>query len=247
MSDARALQTSPPPSFCSWIWYFAVVTSTRSQPRELGRSSRRGRATCSTRTPDLSSTRREWQSFRVGTTPVGVVVVAPDGTLVAAGPSAIASPPRLRQLVNSHIADAETNALARLDIGRHSEDHRLVTTPRNHLVTGEFLELVDLLFGLIGLCWLEPACQSTPKHFLVVSYPPAYTGGLRASTNSSGRLNILLGIQRLLPAWHLVREPAGPARLPGSRPVPTKRRRRKECFRGRATRRQRERAQPRCR
>jgi tRNA(Arg) A34 adenosine deaminase TadA len=70
-----------------------------------------------------------WEGFRAGTTPVGAVVVAPDGAVVTAGRGRRyeATAPA-GQLADSHIAHAEINALARLGSERHWTDHRLLTT-----------------------------------------------------------------------------------------------------------------------
>ncbi len=73
--------------------------------------------------------RLAWEGFCAGTTPVGAVVVAPDGSVVAAGRGRRydrAAP--ARQLANAHLAHGELNALAQLGVERHWEDHALLTT-----------------------------------------------------------------------------------------------------------------------
>lgn len=70
-----------------------------------------------------------WEGFCAGTTPVGAVVVAADGAVVAAGRGRrydATSPDG--QLAGSHIAHAEVNALAQLGSDRHWTDHLLLTT-----------------------------------------------------------------------------------------------------------------------
>lgn len=70
-----------------------------------------------------------WESFCAGTTPVGAVVLAPDGSIIAEGRGRRFEPPVLdRQLAHSRIAHAEINALAVLPPTRRYEDHRLLTT-----------------------------------------------------------------------------------------------------------------------
>ena len=70
-----------------------------------------------------------WESFRAGTTPVGAVVVSPDGSVVATGRGRryeLVAP--VGQLANTHVAHAELNALAGLGTSRHWDDHQLLTT-----------------------------------------------------------------------------------------------------------------------
>lgn len=69
-----------------------------------------------------------WEAFVAGSPPVGAVVVAPDGTVVARGRSrrAEASSPA-NQLAGSRIAHAEVNALAQLRPDQH-DGYRLYTT-----------------------------------------------------------------------------------------------------------------------
>ncbi|HEY6746626.1 MAG TPA: deaminase [Mycobacteriales bacterium] len=70
-----------------------------------------------------------WDSFCAGTTPVGAVVLAPDGAIAAEGRSRRFEPPAAdRQLAHSRIAHAEINALALLPPSRAYEDHLLLTT-----------------------------------------------------------------------------------------------------------------------
>ena len=71
-----------------------------------------------------------WTSFLAGTTPVGAVVVGPDGTVAAEGHGRRYEQPdgTGHQLAYSHIAHAEINALAGLPPTRHYEDHVLLTT-----------------------------------------------------------------------------------------------------------------------
>lgn len=73
--------------------------------------------------------RLAWDSFRAGTTPVGAVIVAPDGRVIASGRGRryeSSAPPQ--QLANTHIAHGEVNALAQLQVHRHWDDHALLTT-----------------------------------------------------------------------------------------------------------------------
>lgn len=70
-----------------------------------------------------------WDSFCAGTTPVGAVVLAPDGAIVAEGRGRRFDPPAAdRQLAHTRIAHAEINALALLAPTRGYEDHLLLTT-----------------------------------------------------------------------------------------------------------------------
>ncbi|HEV7657810.1 MAG TPA: nucleoside deaminase [Mycobacteriales bacterium] len=70
-----------------------------------------------------------WESFCARTTPVGAVVLAPDGTIVAEGRGRRFEPPIAdRQLAHSRIAHAEINALAVLPPTRSYGDHVLLTT-----------------------------------------------------------------------------------------------------------------------
>jgi tRNA(adenine34) deaminase len=70
-----------------------------------------------------------WRSFCAGTTPVGAVVLAPDGTIAAEGRGRRHEPPAAdRQLAHTRIAHAEVNALALLPPTRSYEDHLLLTT-----------------------------------------------------------------------------------------------------------------------
>jgi tRNA(Arg) A34 adenosine deaminase TadA len=70
-----------------------------------------------------------WHSYLAGTTPVGAVVVAPDGDVIAQGRGRRYEPPSSdQQLAHCHIAHAEINALAMLPPTRNYEDHTLLTT-----------------------------------------------------------------------------------------------------------------------
>jgi tRNA(Arg) A34 adenosine deaminase TadA len=71
-----------------------------------------------------------WESFCAGTTPVGAVVIDPDGKIVAEGRGRRYEPPDStgNQLTHCHIAHAEINALAALPSSRHYEDHTLLTS-----------------------------------------------------------------------------------------------------------------------
>ena len=73
--------------------------------------------------------RLAWRGYCAGTTPVGAVVVAPDGAVVASGRGRryeTAAP--AGQLAGGQIAHGEINALAQLGSHRHWEDHALLTT-----------------------------------------------------------------------------------------------------------------------
>jgi tRNA(Arg) A34 adenosine deaminase TadA len=70
-----------------------------------------------------------WEAFRTGSTPVGAVVVALDGTVVAAGRGRRYEPAGPSgQLAGTHVAHAEVNALAQLGTSRHGDGHTLLTT-----------------------------------------------------------------------------------------------------------------------
>jgi tRNA(Arg) A34 adenosine deaminase TadA len=70
-----------------------------------------------------------WESFCAETTPVGAVVLAPDGTIAAEGRGRRFEPPVIdQQLAHTRIAHAELNALAVLPPTRSYEDHLLLTT-----------------------------------------------------------------------------------------------------------------------
>lgn len=70
-----------------------------------------------------------WDGFCAGTTPVGAVVLAPDGTIAAEGRGRRFDPPAAgRQLSHTRIAHAEINALALLPPARGHEDHLLLTS-----------------------------------------------------------------------------------------------------------------------
>jgi tRNA(Arg) A34 adenosine deaminase TadA len=70
-----------------------------------------------------------WESYCAHTTPVGAVVLAPDGTIAAEGRGRRYEPVTVdRQLSHTRIAHAELNALAVLPPTRRYEDHLLLTT-----------------------------------------------------------------------------------------------------------------------
>lgn len=70
-----------------------------------------------------------WDSFCARTTPVGAVVVAPDGAIATEGRGRRFEPVTVdRQLSHTRIAHAEINALAVLPPTRGYEDHLLLTT-----------------------------------------------------------------------------------------------------------------------
>jgi tRNA(Arg) A34 adenosine deaminase TadA len=70
-----------------------------------------------------------WASYYAGTTPVGALVIAPNGDVVAEGRGRRYEARRDdRQLSHCHIAHAEVNALALLPPTRSYEDHVLITT-----------------------------------------------------------------------------------------------------------------------
>jgi tRNA(adenine34) deaminase len=61
-----------------------------------------------------------WESFVAGSPPVGAVVVAPDGSVVARGRSRRSeSMAPHNQLAGSRLAHAEVNALAQLSPDQH--------------------------------------------------------------------------------------------------------------------------------
>jgi tRNA(Arg) A34 adenosine deaminase TadA len=69
-----------------------------------------------------------WESFRVGSVPVGAVLVGPDGVVVSRGRNRFnesAAPPG--EIAGSYIAHAEINALATLPPGEYG-DHILYST-----------------------------------------------------------------------------------------------------------------------
>lgn len=69
-----------------------------------------------------------WESFRVGSIPVGAVLVGPDGAVVSRGRNRFneaVGPPG--EIAGSRIAHAEVNALATLPPGEY-RDHVLYTT-----------------------------------------------------------------------------------------------------------------------
>lgn len=70
-----------------------------------------------------------WEAMRMGTTPVGSVVVDADGQIVARGRGRrYVRDPAPGQLSYSHLAHAELNALAQLSPTRRHEDLTVLTT-----------------------------------------------------------------------------------------------------------------------
>lgn len=70
-----------------------------------------------------------WEAHGRSTIPVGAVVAAPDGEIVAEGRNRIfesQAPPG--ELAGTRLAHAEVNALAHLDLSRRWEDHTLYTS-----------------------------------------------------------------------------------------------------------------------
>jgi tRNA(Arg) A34 adenosine deaminase TadA len=68
-----------------------------------------------------------WEAYLVGTVPVGSVVAAADGTVVARGRNRIFDPPGER-LAGSRLAHAEVDALAQLPATERYRDHVLYST-----------------------------------------------------------------------------------------------------------------------
>jgi tRNA(Arg) A34 adenosine deaminase TadA len=68
-----------------------------------------------------------WEAFLAGTIPVGAVVAAPDGSVVARGRNRIFDPPGFR-LSGSRLAHAEVDALAQLPNTARYRDHTLFST-----------------------------------------------------------------------------------------------------------------------
>jgi len=70
-----------------------------------------------------------WEAHGRGTIPVGAVIAAPDGEIVAAGRNRIfESHAPAGELAGTRLAHAEVNALAHLDLSRRWEDHTLYTS-----------------------------------------------------------------------------------------------------------------------
>jgi tRNA(adenine34) deaminase len=70
-----------------------------------------------------------WEAHGHGTIPVGAVIAAPDGEVVAEGRNRIfESHAPAGELAGTRLAHAEVNALAHLDLSRRWEDHTLYTS-----------------------------------------------------------------------------------------------------------------------
>jgi tRNA(Arg) A34 adenosine deaminase TadA len=70
-----------------------------------------------------------WEAHGRGTIPVGAVIAAPDGEIVAEGRNRIfESRAPAGELAGTRLAHAEVNALAHLDLSRRWEDHTLYTS-----------------------------------------------------------------------------------------------------------------------
>jgi tRNA(Arg) A34 adenosine deaminase TadA len=74
-----------------------------------------------------SSLELAWEAYLAGTIPVGSVVTAPDGAVVARGRNRIFDPPG-RRLAGSRLAHAEVDALAQLPATERYRDHVLFST-----------------------------------------------------------------------------------------------------------------------
>ncbi|HKC77070.1 MAG TPA: nucleoside deaminase [Gaiellaceae bacterium] len=68
-----------------------------------------------------------WEAYLAGTIPVGSVVAAPDGTIVARGRNRIFDAPR-SGLAGSRLAHAEVDALSQLPVTERYRDHVLYST-----------------------------------------------------------------------------------------------------------------------
>lgn len=77
--------------------------------------------------PWRASLELAWEAYRAGTIPVGSVVVAADGEIVARGRNRIFDPPG-RGLAGSRLAHAEVDALAQLPASERYRDHVLYST-----------------------------------------------------------------------------------------------------------------------
>jgi tRNA(Arg) A34 adenosine deaminase TadA len=70
-----------------------------------------------------------WEAHGRGTIPVGAVIAAPDGEIVAEGRNRIFEDRApAGELAGTRLAHAEVNALAHLDLSRRWEDHTLYTS-----------------------------------------------------------------------------------------------------------------------
>ena len=70
-----------------------------------------------------------WEAHGRGTIPVGAVIAAPDGEIVAEGRNRIfEGHAPAGELAGTRLAHAEVNALAHLDLSRRWEDHTLYTS-----------------------------------------------------------------------------------------------------------------------
>ena len=70
-----------------------------------------------------------WEAHGRGTIPVGAVIAAPDGEIVAEGRNRIfENRAPAGELAGTRLAHAEVNALAHLDLSRRWEDHTLYTS-----------------------------------------------------------------------------------------------------------------------
>ena len=77
--------------------------------------------------PWRASLELAWEAYRAGTIPVGSVVVAADGEIVARGRNRIFDPPG-RGLAGSRLAHAEVDALSQLPAADRYRDHVLYST-----------------------------------------------------------------------------------------------------------------------
>jgi len=77
--------------------------------------------------PWRASLELAWEAYLAGTIPVGSVVAAPDGKVVARGRNRIFDPPG-RGLSGSRLAHAEVDALAQLPVTDRYRDHVLHST-----------------------------------------------------------------------------------------------------------------------
>jgi tRNA(Arg) A34 adenosine deaminase TadA len=77
--------------------------------------------------PWRSALELAWEAYLAGTIPVGAVVAAADGTIVARGRNRIFEPPG-HGLAGSRLAHAEVDALAQLPVTDRYRDHVLYST-----------------------------------------------------------------------------------------------------------------------
>jgi tRNA(Arg) A34 adenosine deaminase TadA len=77
--------------------------------------------------PWRASLELAWEAYLAGTIPVGSVVTAADGRIVARGRNRIFDPPG-RGLAGSRLAHAEIDALAQLPVSKRYRDHALYST-----------------------------------------------------------------------------------------------------------------------